>query len=77
MIDTRSELCKTCIHTKVCFHDKNLFGDVFVSGNPLFTDNSVLYQKFKERESRGFPCEDYVSIDILEIADKYRNGELK
>lgn len=60
MTNNRSELCKTCIHTKVCGKDKNLFGDVFISGNPLFFDNDKLYEEFKERERQGFPCEDYL-----------------
>jgi hypothetical protein len=58
----RSDLCKTCAHTKVCFKDKNLIGDVFISGNPLFFDNNELYQKFKEREAQGFPCDDYLEV---------------
>ena len=60
MSGTRSELCKTCIHTKVCMHDKNLIGDVFVMGNPICFDNDELYKKYKEREAQGFPCEDYM-----------------
>lgn len=57
----KSELCKTCIHTKVCMHDKNLIGDVFVMGHPMFFDNDKLYEEYKERERQGFPCEDYIS----------------
>ena len=55
-----SELCKTCIHTKVCMKDKNLVGDVFVMGHPMFFDNDKLYEEYKEREKQGFPCEDYM-----------------
>ncbi len=55
-----SELCKTCIHTKVCMKDKNLIGDVFVMGHPMFFDNDKLYEKYKERERQGFPCKDYM-----------------
>ena len=60
--DLRSELCKTCAHTKVCFKDKNLFGDVFIAGNPMFFDNEKLFEKFKEREAAGFPCDDYMPV---------------
>jgi len=66
----KSELCKTCIHTKVCMKDKNLFGDIFVMGNPDFFDNDDLYAKFKEREKAGFPCEDYLSADVVEVVRK-------
>lgn len=59
-IDMRSELCKSCAHTKVCRKDKNLVGDVFVMGHPAFFDNNELFRKYKEREAVGFPCDDYM-----------------
>lgn len=55
----KSDLCKTCIHTKVCFKDKNLVGDTFVLGNPLFFDNVKLFGEYEKRKKKGFPCEDY------------------
>ena len=55
----KSKMCETCIHTNVCFHDKNTVGDVFVAGNPMIFDNRELYEKYKEREQAGFPCDDY------------------
>jgi hypothetical protein len=58
----KSELCKSCAHTKVCMKDKNICGDVFVAGNPMIFDNNELWEKYKEREAKGFPCEDYLSI---------------
>jgi hypothetical protein len=61
----KSELCKSCAHTNVCFKDKNLFGDIFVMGNPIIFDNRKLYEKYKERERKGFPCDDYLSIDKI------------
>lgn len=72
---SKSELCKKCAHTKVCFKDKNLFGDVFVAGNPMLFDNSKLYEKFKERENRGFPCDDFLSVKepkvgVREVVDE-------
>lgn len=63
----KSELCKKCAHTKVCFKDKNLFGDLFVAGNPMIFDNKKLYEKFKERENRGFPCDDFLSIEERKV----------
>ena len=56
-----SELCKTCIHTKICMKDKNLVGDVPVMGHPMFFDNDKLWAEYKERKKQGFPCEDYMS----------------
>ena len=56
----RSEMCKSCAHTKVCMKDKNLCGDVFVMGHPCFFDNDELYRRYKEWEAAGFPCEDYL-----------------
>ena len=38
-IDMRSDLCKTCIHTKVCFKDKNIIDDRFMMGYPVLFDN--------------------------------------
>lgn len=58
--DLRSELCKSCLHTKVCCHDKNLFGDFFVPPHPLLGKTEEAWQRFKEREAAGFPCEDYL-----------------
>ena len=58
-----SELCKSCVHTKVCFKDKNLVGDVFVMGNPLIFDNKELYERYLERKEKGFPCEDYLKSE--------------
>ena len=55
----KSKLCETCNHTNVCAKDKNIFGDVFVAGNPMLFDNAELYEKYKEREQAGFPCDDY------------------
>lgn len=57
-----SDMCKTCIHTKVCMHDKNIVGDVFVLGHPLFFDNQKLYEEFLERKAKGFPCDDYMPM---------------
>lgn len=57
-----SDMCKTCIHTKVCMHDKNIVGDVFVPGHPLFFDNQKLYEEFLERKANGFPCDDYMPM---------------
>lgn len=48
-------------------HDKNLMGDVFVPGNPLFFDNEELYKRYKEWEAKGFPCEDYLKADVVEV----------
>jgi len=61
-VDLRSELCKTCIHTKVCMRDKNILGDVFVPGHPYFFDNEELYAKYEERKKAGFPCDEYLPI---------------
>lgn len=62
----KSKLCNSCIHTNVCFKDKNLFGDIFVMGNPIIFDSRELYEKYKERERKGFPCDDYLSIDKID-----------
>ena len=62
--------CKDCVHTNVCMNDKNLVGDVFVPGNPMFFDNEELYRKYEERKKAGFPCEDFLSVDILKERDK-------
>ena len=73
----KSELCKTCIHTKVCMKDKNVLGDIFVTGNPYLFDNADLYAKFKEREKAGFPCKDYLKADVVEVVrckDCIHNG---
>ena len=61
--DMRSELCKTCIHTRVCSRDKNIVGDIFVSGNPYFFDNKKLYEEYLERKKNGFPCDEYIGGD--------------
>lgn len=71
----KSKLCNSCIHTNVCFKDKNLFGDIFVMGNPMIFDNRELYEKYKERERKGFPCDDYLSID--KIKEEYKNVRRK
>ena len=63
----KSELCKTCIHTKVCMKDKNLVGDIFVPGNPFFFDNKILFEKYEERKKAGFPCDDYLGVDVVEV----------
>ena len=56
----KSELCKTCIHTKLCLFDKNIIGDdIFVPGNPAFFDNNKLFAEYEKRKEYGFPCEDY------------------
>jgi len=62
-----SELCKSCIHTKVCLFDKNLIGDVFVMGNPDFFDNEKLYEEYKKREENGFPCNEYLAADAKPV----------
>lgn len=64
--DFRAELCKSCIHTKVCFKDKNICGDVFVAGNPMIFDNEELFKKYQEREAAGFPCDDYIPVEVLD-----------
>ena len=56
----KSQLCRSCIHTNVCRKDKNIVGDTFVMGNPIFFNNDVLYEKYKQWEKDGFPCEDYL-----------------
>ena len=61
----KSKLCKSCAHTNVCFKDQNLFGNIFIMGNPMIFDNRELYKQFKEREAKGFPCDDYLSIDKI------------
>lgn len=61
----QAELCKTCIHTKVCGKDKNTTGDIFIPGNPVIFDNQKLWEKFKQREAAGFPCDDYLSIERI------------
>lgn len=69
----KSKMCESCIHTEVCRHDKNLVGDVFVPGNPVLFDNSELYEKHKEWERAGFPCDDY--MEIVRCVDcKYNYG---
>lgn len=74
----KSELCKTCAHTKLCYHDKNICGDVFVAGNPMVFDNNKLWEKYKEREAKGFPCDDYLP-EIVRCKDcrhlEILNGE--
>ena len=65
-IDMRSDLCKTCIHTKVCYKDKNLVGDIFVAGNPMITNNKERYEKYLEWGKEGFPCEDYLKEEVDE-----------
>lgn len=60
----KSEMCLSCVHTKVCFKDKNLFGDVFVAGNPMIFDNQELFKKYEKRKAAGFPCDDYLSASI-------------
>ena len=58
-----SELCLRCVHHKVCMRDKNLVGDVFVAGNPMIFNNAELYERYKEWEKAGFPCEDFLAED--------------
>ncbi len=70
----KSELCKSCAHTKVCMKDKNVCGDVFVAGNPMIFDNNELWEKYKEWEAKGFPCEDYLSA--ADMVDKERYARL-
>lgn len=64
-IDMKSELCKSCVHTNVCGKDKNIIGDVFFFGNPIFCDNDKLLEEYKEREKKGFPCEDYLCVEDM------------
>lgn len=70
-----SELCKSCIHTKVCMKDKNLCGDVFVLGHPVLFDNHKLYEEYKKREAAGFPCDDYIQ-DAEQEKGTWVGGEL-
>ena len=64
-----SELCKTCIHTKVCRHDKNLVGDVYVAPHPLLGHEYAeeAWKWYQEWAAAGFPCEDYLSADLQEV----------
>ena len=62
-----AELCMSCAHKKVCMKDKNLVGDVFVPGNPMFFDNKELFKKYEERKKAGFPCDDYLSADVVPV----------
>ena len=64
--DMRSDLCKTCIHTKVCSKDKNIIGDNFMMGHPILFENDKLWERYKEWGAKGFPCEDY-----KKYADRY------
>ena len=73
----KSELCKSCTHTKVCMKDKNVCGDVFVTGNPMIFDNNELWKKYKDREAKGFPCEDYQKEIVRCEKCKYYNAEEK
>lgn len=66
----KSKLCNSCIHTNVCFKDKNLFGDVFIAGNSMIFDNRKLYKEYEERKEKGFPCDDYLSIDKIKEEKK-------
>lgn len=64
-----ADLCKSCIHAKVCMKDKNLVGDVYVQPNPFFFSaeyRQQAWERYKEREAEGFPCEDY-SHDVVEV----------
>lgn len=76
MDDLRSEMCRTCIHTNVCRHDKNLVGDKFVMGNPLFFDNRKLFEKYEKWEREGFPCDDYISAEVIEVGKWYERDDL-
>ena len=64
-----AELCMSCAHKKVCMKDKNLVGDVFIPGNPMFFDNKDLFKKYEERKKAGFPCDDYLSADVVPASD--------
>ena len=66
----KSKSCNSCIHTNLCFKDKNLFGDVFIAGNPMIFDNRKLYKEYEERKEKGFPCDDYLSIDKIKEEKK-------
>lgn len=58
----KSELCRTCVHTKVCMKDKNTVGDFYVAPHPFFFDEEYKkksWEKYKLREKQGFPCDDY------------------
>ena len=71
-LDFRSEMCKTCIHTKVCAKDKNVIGDVFMPPNPLLGQTEQAWEKFKEWKEKGFPCDDYES-GWIPISEKKPN----
>ena len=58
----KSKMCESCVHTKVCLKDKNLIGDVFFPASPWFFDNKSHYERFKEWEKEGFPCDDYMGV---------------
>ena len=62
MKDMRSEKCKTCIHTKVCGKDLNTVGEMFVPPHPILGKTEEAWERFKEREAQGFPCEDRLEI---------------
>ena len=72
-MDLRSEMCKTCIHTKVCNRDKNLIGDRFFAGNPLIFDNEEKWKQYKEWEKAGFPCDEYIQSAQPEPSDVARD----
>lgn len=61
--DSRSELCKTCIHTEVCGKDKNIVGDVYVAPHPVFFSEEYIeksWENYLRRKELGFPCDDYM-----------------
>ena len=61
----KSELCKSCIHTEVCGLDKNTVGDFYVAPNPWYFSEEYrkeAWEKYKEREAAGFPCEHYIKM---------------
>ena len=49
-------------------------GDIFVAGNPAFFDNDKLYEEYKKRKEKGFPCDEYHPICI---ACEYNTSEHK
>lgn len=65
-----SKLCETCIHQPVCMKDKNIVGDVYVAPHPVFFDEEYrkkTWEDFKEREAKGFPCDDYMKDDVAPV----------
>ena len=64
----KSEMCKTCVHTKVCMLDKNIVGDIFLGKSPILFDNREEYENYKKWKEAGFPC-DYYMPEIIRCKD--------